>query len=135
MPDPFTPSALPPIVSVDVVILSGEIRRQVGQKKFDAFVTLRGEPANHIADLWRQLPPGDPARCHIPPFALRFSTATELICDASICWECNNILGDAHGQHLFYAFDANSAPAQELLALLQKAVMGAESTNGSECGD
>lgn len=76
---------------------------------------LEGPVAQDIANLFRQLPPGEPARCHIPPFGLQFYSedGNQQIC--SICWFCNNILGDFQ-----YNFDGSDPISQKLLALLER---------------
>jgi len=44
------------------------------------------------------------------------------VCQASICWECNNIFGDEEGKHVHYEFDAEHANAQALLRELNRAM-------------
>jgi hypothetical protein len=74
---------------------------------------IEGKAIQEIAHLFRQLPSGDPARCHTPLFGLRFGTEDSLQRQCSICWECNNIYGDFQ-----YDFDAEASISQNLLALL-----------------
>jgi hypothetical protein len=121
----FAPSSLPPIDAVDVVDLAG-----VRAKGVDGYmaaaagarsVRLSGAGAERIAALWRGLPPGKHARCHIPPFGLRFYRGGQLICQASICWQCNNLVGDAGGEASFYEFDASHPTSRELLHACERA--------------
>jgi hypothetical protein len=88
---PNTLPSLPKISKVEIVILSGDPKLLDKNPKVSA--VLNDEQAEEIMTLWRQLPPGQQARCHIPPFGLRFFAKDYLICQASLCWECNNIIG------------------------------------------
>ena len=69
-------------------------------------------------------------RCHMPPFGLRFYSAGDVIAQASICWECNNIYGEVKGRKLYYGFDASQAASRELLALAER-VIGHPSADAS----
>ena len=121
-----TPSSLPPIDAVDVVDLSDVDADRV-EEYMDAAanapsIRVSGAEATRIAALWRELPPGEQARCHIPPFGLRFYSGGRLISRGSICWRCNNIFGDAGDEHLFFAFDASQPTSRELLAECERVV-------------
>ncbi|HLO86169.1 MAG TPA: hypothetical protein VK203_14330 [Nostocaceae cyanobacterium] len=83
------------------------------------FVRVKGETAQQIARLWRQLPPDEQMRCHIPPFGLRFYIGNKLLVQGSVCWQCNNIYVEENGEDLVYEFDAQHPHSQQLLALLQ----------------
>lgn len=118
-----TPQSLPAITSVEVVHLRGIWPERGGVTYMQAaaaagapMVVVQGDEAQRIAELWRSLPPGNQARCHIPPYALRFHSGDVVVCEASICWECNNIHGAAEGSDLFYEFDAKAPASQALLA-------------------
>jgi hypothetical protein len=87
----------------------------------NAGVRVVGNDAMRIARLWRSLTAGEPARCHVPPFGLRFWAAGELVCHASICWRCNNVFGRTGDEQFTFAFDATAAPARELLAACEAA--------------
>jgi hypothetical protein len=119
------PESLPPIDAVEVVDLCGI---GIGPRDFvtraaDAPSTkIRGRKARRVAALWRALPPGNQARCHIPPFGLRFYAKGRILAQASICWRCNNLHGEAGGRDLFYEFDASANVSRELLSLLEYAV-------------
>jgi hypothetical protein len=118
----YSPADLPPISRVEVVDLravdpprvSDFMKAAAGAPK----VTVQGPTAHQIAQLWRGLPPGDQMRCHIPPFGIRFFMEEHLVCQGSICWECNNVYGDAGGIRFAYEFDAGSAESQTLLVEL-----------------
>ncbi len=120
----FNPTHLPEIDAVDVVNLEGIHPHHAGAYMQSAVkaphVRVTDPLAQQIADLWRQLPPSEQARCHIPPFGLRFYRRGELQLQASICWQCNTIFGDAKGGHVHYAFDADSELSQKLLSLCKQ---------------
>jgi hypothetical protein len=113
------PSSLPPIDAVDVVDLFGVdsdgIADYMGAAANARCVRVVGADAQRIASLWRKLPAGEQARCHIPPFGLRFYSNGRIVTQASICWECNNIFGDAAGERLFFEFNANGRSSWDLL--------------------
>lgn len=85
-------------------------------------VRLVGSEANRIAALWRALPEAEQMRCHVPPFGLRFFAGGELVCEASICWECNNVFGQAGADEMFFEFDGSSAASRELLKACESAL-------------
>lgn len=85
-------------------------------------VRIDGEAAQHIAAYWRLLPAGESYRCHIPPFGLRFFNEGEVLCQASPCWECNNIFGDVGGDPLAYGFDAEASASRALLRECRRAL-------------
>jgi hypothetical protein len=119
----LTPSQLPVIDAVDVVMLEGTGHQsiagifvgQVIEEDPPAFKRIEGEVAQQIASLFRQLPPGEPARCHTPPFGLRFYTSGKAQGGCSICWQCNNILGDFQ-----YDFHAGHPTSEALFSLLKQ---------------
>ncbi|HEY3964006.1 MAG TPA: hypothetical protein VGM05_05570 [Planctomycetaceae bacterium] len=120
----YAPSSLPSIESVEVVILAGLDANRVDdymKAAIDApaFKAI-GDQALHIASLWRKLQKGQGARCHVPPFGLRFWAAGAIVCQASICWSCNNIFGDAEGRRFGFEFDAYLPISQDLLTELQR---------------
>ena len=82
-------------------------------------IKLEGVDAERIASLWRQLPPGEPARCHIPPYGLRFWQAGKKVIEASLCWECNNAYGYSGRQTLWFTFDAKAPVSVALLMQLR----------------
>jgi hypothetical protein len=123
---PYSPASLPPVRSVDVVVLdSGAAVSRVSEFIHVAAVRsvcVAGQAAQAIASLWRQLPPDQQARCHIPPYGLRFHSDSGLICEASICWQCNNIYGQACGEGFVYEFDALANASRRMLAMLRETV-------------
>ena len=120
----FSPTQLLEIDAVDVVNLKDIDSDRVSEYMPNAtnapHVQLTGEPAQQIANLWRHLPPGAFARCHIPPFGLRFYRNGELLLQASICWQCDNIFGGAQGDGFSCSFDAQHGTSQKLLVLCKQ---------------
>jgi hypothetical protein len=114
--DDYLPSSLPAVSIVEVIVLRGnddyEIREEVGTAPG---VSLTGDDAQRVSALWRLLPTGYQARCHDPRFGLRFLDGGVVLCQASVCWECNNIYGEANGEGFTYAFDAEASVSQDLL--------------------
>jgi hypothetical protein len=121
----FVVGSLPPIDEVAVVDLSGlsvHARGFVSQASAAPSFAVSGGVAQRIAALWRSLPAGEQARCHIPPFGLRFYSAGRVVCQASICWQCNNIYGEMQGEAFSYEFDATSDAGRALLLMLEEIV-------------
>ncbi len=122
--DAYSPALLPSIDSVEIVSLesvdAGRVDEYMKNAADAPSITLEGADAQRIADLWRLLPPGDQARCHFPPYGLRFRYEGRVISEASICWECDNIFGVADGRHIHYAFDASHPTSTRLLAELRQ---------------
>ncbi len=126
----YSPASLPPITSVEVVDLGGIVADQVDQYMQCAIdatsVTLRGNDAQRIAELWRLLPRGNQSRCHMPPYGLRFWSGERVVCEASLCWECDNIFGVSEGRSIHYEFDANQPSSKALFAELRRASVDLE---------
>ena len=115
----------PEVDSVDVLVLGynkGEKLILPISDRFDIHSTTHiseKRVVNAIGDLWRNLAPGEQDRCHIPPYGLRFHQGDTKILEASICWECNNILITLPDGAAGYSFDGKSESAQKLLRLLR----------------
>ncbi len=125
--DAEIPSSLPTIDAVEIVDLRGV---RVNHRVVDEYMAnaraaptwrLDGSDAQRIATLWRSLPAGEQARCHIPPFGFRFFAAGHVVAEASVCWQCNNLSGTAGDRRLFFEFDSSAPPARELLAAAERA--------------
>ena len=114
--------------SVEVVDLAGLTPDRVRDylKAADAAgaprVRLLGRDVEEIAALWNELPPGEQARCHTPPFGLRFFCEGVLLLEASLCWECSNIFGVAGGGAFECQFDAAAPSSTELLGRIRQVV-------------
>lgn len=124
MVEAYTPESLPPVTEVQVVALDGVWPDRVSDLGRAAdegrCVRVRSDAAERLAALWRRLPPGRQARCHVPPYGLRFLAGGREVCAASVCWRCNNIYGEAEGAPLHYEFDADDPVSRELLTALRR---------------
>lgn len=122
----YTPAMLPPITTVEVVDLSGIDADRVDQYMQNAVsapsVTLQGDAAQRVASLWRALPPGEQSRCHSPPYGFRFRSGERLVCEASVCWKCDNIFGTSEGRPIHFEFDATQPVSQDLLTEARRAI-------------
>jgi hypothetical protein len=122
----LVPSSLPNVDAVEVVSLRGLNANRVNEYMLAAKnarrMRLTGPEAERIAEIWRALPEGEQMRCHCPPFGLRFFSADRLICEASICWKCNNIFGHAGADDVFFAFDGLLSSSRELLKACENAL-------------
>jgi hypothetical protein len=117
-----TPSSLPDIAAIEVVDLRNVRHGADGFMPYAQSApcwNVIGEEAQAIALLWRQLPPGEQARCHVPTFGFRFY-AEKLVFEASVCWMCDNIIGDDTGRKVFFPFDSSHFIAQQLLEWAQR---------------
>lgn len=76
----YAPERLAEIDAVEVVNLnelySNQSKDYIKTAKDAQCIRVAGETAQQIAQLWRQLPPDEQMRCHIPPFGLRFYAGT-----------------------------------------------------------
>jgi hypothetical protein len=109
----YNPESLPDIDSVEIIIFHAN--NCVSNIKI-----ISDSSAIKIADLFRNLPPGEQARCHLPPFGLRFYIHEILLLECSICWICNNIHIQIDGKKKVYTFDGNHHISQNLLMTLQE---------------
>lgn len=114
------PSTLGRIDAVDVVALDPSAARRGMHEFMRSRAVLRehrltGADAEQIAALWRALPSGEQARCHIPPYGLRFWLGGQKLLEASLCWECNNVFGYAAGEKLHFSFDSKAPVSMSLL--------------------
>jgi len=120
------PDSLPEIDAVEVVDLEDvEPLSPSGYMSAAAaapFVRVTGNAAKTIAALWRSLPAGSQARCHIPPFGLRFFLGEKLVAEASLCWECNNVFGGTWEGTFGFEFDGEAPASRELLAAIRAAI-------------
>lgn len=130
----ISPASLPLFDGVEVVELGGamgnEIAERIAGRVSARRVRVDGTEALRIGELFRNLPPGEQARCHIPPFGLVFFRGEEIVASASICWKCNNVHGSAGDLPLYFQFDSSGAIARELLATCKKAIAEAQANTG-----
>lgn len=116
----YDPSTLGRIDAVDVVALDAaapvaSVSEYIRSSGVVGEIRLTGEDAERIAALWRALPPGEQARCHIPPYGLRFWLSGRKLIEASICWQCDNVYGYAGNQAVHFGFDSKAPVSVSLL--------------------
>jgi hypothetical protein len=108
------------IDALDVLDLGGEFPKMSGNLIMSSrIIKVEGELAQQVASLWRQLKPGESARCHIPPFGLRFYFKEKLILQASICWQCDNMYIWQENNRSLYGVNLGQPSANEMLRLLK----------------
>ena len=117
-------SVIPKLANIDVVEVL-DLRGKFpsisnGLITSSRIVKVEGDLAQQIANLWRQLSPGQSARCHIPPFGLRFYSQNQVVLQASMCWECDNMYIYKQGTRSLYGLNLDQPPAHQLLALLNQ---------------
>lgn len=132
----YDPTQLPKINRAEVLVLSssfsspskdedaiGELRVQTPMcDKIISVVQLTDEDTQKAAHLWRQLPGGLQARCHTPPFGLRFYQENRLLLECSICWKCNNIyIREELAKQTYYHFAGKSDIAKKLYEIMKTA--------------
>jgi hypothetical protein len=113
------PSTLGRIDAVDVVALNasasvGSVNEFI-RSAVVGEIRLTDVDAERIAVLWRALPPSEQARCHIPPYGLRFWLAGQKVIEASLCWECDNVYGYAADETMHFSFDSKAPVSVSLL--------------------
>ena len=123
----YDPATLGAVDRVDVVGISGDanvgdVYDFIRSGAVTGEVSLVGADVERMAALWRGLPPGEQARCHIPPFGLRFWRDGKKLIEASICWECNNVYGYVGRQPVHFAFDANAPVSVSLLTQCRQVI-------------
>ena len=74
--------------------------------------------AAEIVACWRSLRPGEQSRCHLPPVVLRFLDVNGPVCEASVCWKCDNIFGRDRAGKFHFEFDAARRAARRLRSLV-----------------
>lgn len=119
----YKPGGLGLVDEVHVLDLRGTSASQVSEYirlPNLEFVVVKGDQAQNIAGLWRALPSGNQARCHIPPFGLRFFRDGEEVVGASLCWDCNNVMGYEGDRCIFFEFNAGATPSKALLRCLKR---------------
>jgi hypothetical protein len=81
---------------------------------------LVGSDADRVIRLFRELAPGEPARCHTPPWGLAFYEGEALLFTVSLCFACSNAyIYDAAGWDL-RAFKVAARGAKSLRAALKQ---------------
>lgn len=118
-------SNLSGIVAIEVVDLAevdaDSVADYMAAARETVGVRMHGNEASALTALWSALPVAEQARCHTPPFGLRFFDVTGLVCEASLCWRCNNTFGRSGDKRFSAEFDGSSKPARDLLAACERA--------------
>jgi hypothetical protein len=85
--------------------------------------TSTGEQAQAVLELVAALPEAEQMRCFVPRFALRLRRGPVVLAEVAFCFRCHNALGIPSPHNpttpTWFTFDADSAPAQELLGLFR----------------
>ena len=121
--DRYKPASLQPVDGVDVLELRpgdswpelhGFVRKGVYRG-----VSVEGEGALRIADLFRKLPEGEQMRCHVPRYGVRFRRGERVLAEFSLCFKCNNAFGYVKDDEASFVFDGQKEPSQSLLAAVK----------------
>ena len=108
---------------VEVLDLGGEFPSiSAGLINSNRNTKIEGELAQRIANLFRQLTPGESARCHIPAFGLRYYYKNQLVLQVSMCWECNNMYVWKNDDTLLYGLNLQQPSSKHLLTLLEESL-------------
>ena len=122
----FAPRQLGRITTVEIISLKGVLlndrRGYMELAESIAGIPIGGEEAIRLASLFRSLPDGEPYRCHLPSYGLRFLDGSKRICEAAICWTSNNISGRVGTEEFWYNFDAQEEPSKALLCEIKRLV-------------
>ena len=125
----YDPGSLPDVTALEIVDLRRIDANRAGEYMNDAAdapaIKCDGHLAKDIANIWRALPAGDSIRCHTPVVGIRFFDGASLICEASVCFQCENIFGYFQRAPIIYRFNPRSNQGRELFLLL-KGIVGAE---------
>ena len=130
----YDPALLPAVEKVVILNLGGNLKgamsKYVSLGQFSirpassfpiyATVVVENSEASALSDLWRELPQGEQMRCHIPPYGLRFYKGGQMIVEASICWQCNNIWARSDDVDSVYTFDSSARISRRLLEMLHE---------------
>lgn len=126
----LSPAQLPEVVAVQIINVSrlcpDRVSEYVTSCSESPCVTLTGAEAERVAKLWRSLPQGEQARCHTPPFVLRFKLrnaadyAEGRWVSVSMCWQCDNMYGLWEDQRISFQFDGRCPAAMKLLATCKR---------------
>jgi hypothetical protein len=125
----YSPNTLPNVNAVEVLDLRGKFPNRLSEYADDsqqlAGVQCDAKTVELIAASWRSLVSGQPARCHMPPFGIRFIVGSKIHLQVSICWRCHNMYGLLDGSKMTFAFDSEAPAAKTLLSLCME-VIGVE---------
>jgi len=125
----YDPRSLPDVDTVEIVDL-----REINPNSASEYMQLADsapvvkcdhKSSKYLAKVWRALTPGTSSRCHVPSIGLRFIVESKCVCEASVCWMCDNIFGVFDGEGFSYAFTGDGTAGYEPF-LTVKSVVGEE---------
>ena len=89
----------------------------------EASKTLEGDEAKKFVSLWaaQSYDYLDSAICHTPSYGIKLYAKGELVTNATICWDCNNIEFLKPKWENTWGFDGTGAEGQELLQVFKEA--------------
>lgn len=125
----FEPSQLELVDRVEVVTVSQNSNWDfVNAASATKGVVFTQDDSARAAALFRALPSGEQARCHIPPYILRFIANGQRVAEFSMCWQCNNAHGKCGADQAYFEFNGASAPAKALYEHIRTALARATLT-------
>lgn len=88
-----------------------------------AIDTWEGERVSVVLNLVAALPESEGMRCFVPRYAIRLRCGPLVLTEVAFCFQCRNAMSvpiaDEMQPSMWFTFDPNSQPAQDLLGLLQ----------------
>lgn len=81
---------------------------------------LSGTENQRVIRLFRELEPGEPARCHMPPWGLALYEQDALLFTATLCYRCSNAYIYTGPGKVLRAFDPTGPNAADLRQVLQQ---------------
>ncbi len=129
VPDWQTPAWQTPVSSADRVELVSLPQQKILAEEdwpdiFRSHVSERrmiaGDDAQQVIGLFTELEPGDPARCHMPPWGLAFYKNDIVLVAVTICYRCSNAYVYLGFGRDLRAFDSVGPNAVKLRYLLEQ---------------
>ena len=81
---------------------------------------LSGAEAQRVIRLFRELEPGEPARCHMPPWGLALYEQGALLFAATLCYRCSNAYIYMGQDKELRAFDPEGPSSADLRRVLRQ---------------
>jgi hypothetical protein len=81
---------------------------------------LREPEGRQVINLFRELEPGESARCHLPPWGIAFYEGDTLLFSTTLCYVCNNAYLYRTQGKVLRAFDSAGSNAVELRSILRQ---------------
>ncbi len=75
---------------------------------------LEGSKAQHVKELFQELEPDRPARCHAPAWGLAFFEQETLLFAVTLCYQCSNFYVYTDDGRDLFGFDPDEAHAVAL---------------------